>query len=73
MTNSYHNQGITSENLGNGLVPFAITDDGIIEGFYVRDEPILAIQWHPERKLSNNHFNNQIPIDFLINGAWWLD
>ena len=73
MTNSYHDQGITSDNLANGLVPFAITDDGIIEGFYVRDEPILAIQWHPERKMINSHFNNQIPIDFLINGAWWLD
>ena len=73
IANSYHNQGITSENLGTGLVPFAICDDGVIEGFYVKDEPILAIQWHPERKLKDNFFNNQMPIDYLINGAWWLN
>jgi len=73
VTNSFHNQGIRTENLAEGLIPFAIADDGVIEGFYVRDEPILAIQWHPERKLDDNFFNNQMPINFLINGAWWLE
>jgi len=73
ITNSYHNQGIRAENLAKGLIPFAIAADGLIEGFYVKDEPILAIQWHPERKLSESYFNDQMPIDFLLNGAWWLD
>ena len=72
ITNSFHKQGIHKENLAEGLVPFVISDDGIVEGFYVKNEKILAIQWHPERKLNSNYFNNQMPIDFLLNGPWWL-
>ena len=72
ITNSFHNQGIKFNNLAKGLVPFATTADGIIEGFYARTEPILAIQWHPERELTDSHLNKHIPIDFLINGPWWL-
>ena len=49
-----------------------ISEDGIVEGCYVKDENILAVQWHPERKLNDNYYNNQMPIDFLKNGPWWL-
>jgi len=71
IANSFHRHGIPKENLGKDLVPFVISDDGIVEGFYVKDENILAIQWHPERKLKNNYLNNQMPIDFLLHGPWW--
>ena len=71
ITNSYHRQGIRKENLAEELVPFVISDDEIVEGFYVEKERILAIQWHPERKLENNYFNNQMPLDFLFHGPWW--
>ena len=72
IVNSYHNQGIHKNNLAERLTPFAISDDEIIEGFYDKSKNFLAIQWHPERKLEGNDFNNKMPVDFLINGPWWL-
>ena len=70
LTNSYHKHGIYKENLANGLTPFAISEDGIVEGYY-NNSKILSIQWHPERKFSENHYNNLIPLEFLLNGPWW--
>lgn len=45
-TNSFHHQAISL--LGDDLKAFCISDDGIIEGIYHNNLPILAIQWHPE-------------------------
>jgi len=73
IVNSYHNQGVHKKNLAEELIPFAVCDDETIEGFYDKNKNILAIQWHPERKLEGNYFNNQMPIDFLINGPWWFN
>ena len=70
ITNSYHKHGIYKENLAKGLTPFAISEDGIVEGYY-NNSKILSIQWHPERKFSNNHYNSSIPLEFLLNGPWW--
>ena len=72
ITNSFHNQGMRKENLANKLIPFAISEDGMVEGYYVKNKKILAIQWHPERKFEDNHYNNKIPIEFLSKGPWWL-
>lgn len=48
--NSSHHQAV--KRLGSGLEVFALSEDGIIEGFYKRDYPFLVcIQWHPERGL----------------------
>lgn len=48
-TNSYHKMGIRIEDLAADLVPWA-TRDNIVEAFSHSVYPILAIQWHPERK-----------------------
>lgn len=72
MVNSYHEHGVTEEKLAKKLIPFAITSDRIIEGFYLRDKPILAIQWHPERQLENNPINNDLPVRFINDGPWWI-
>ena len=69
-TNSYHKHGIYKHNLAQGLTPFAISEDGIIEGYY-NNSKILSIQWHPERKFSNNPYNKLVPLKFLLNGPWW--
>ena len=49
--NNYHNSGILSNNLGSKLKPIALDkENNIIEGFYQKNNKILGIQWHPERK-----------------------
>lgn len=52
--NSLHSQGI--DVLGEGLVAEAWAEDGLVEGFRVADSPgfTLAVQWHPEWKVTHN-------------------
>ncbi|MCD7862889.1 MAG: gamma-glutamyl-gamma-aminobutyrate hydrolase family protein [Lachnospiraceae bacterium] len=45
--NSAHHQAV--DRIAEGLSVCAYSDDGVIEGLYHRDLPILALQWHPER------------------------
>jgi len=45
--NSTHHQAVCV--LGSGLEPFAVSPDGIIEGFRSQDGLLLGVQWHPER------------------------
>ena len=46
--NSSHHQAV--KKAGKGCVPFALSQDGIIEGLYLSDYPFLVgVQWHPER------------------------
>lgn len=49
VVNSYHNFGIRPDCLAPGLVPFAWSQDGFIEGFISADSRICGIMWHPER------------------------
>ena len=52
--NSLHGQGV--EKLGKGLVAEAWAEDGLVEAFRVEDAPgfTLAVQWHPEWKVTEN-------------------
>jgi putative glutamine amidotransferase len=52
--NSLHSQGV--DRLGAGLQVEATADDGLIEGFSVSGAPgfTLALQWHPEWKVTGN-------------------
>ncbi|QIG38758.1 gamma-glutamyl-gamma-aminobutyrate hydrolase family protein [Microbacterium sp. 4R-513] len=44
---SYHHQGI--DRLGEGLVPVAATDDGLVQAFESEGEGyVVGVQWHPE-------------------------
>jgi putative glutamine amidotransferase len=62
--NSLHAQGI--DRLGQELDVEAVAEDGLVEGFAVRDAPgfTLAVQWHPEWKALNN------PVSTAIFRAW---
>ena len=62
--NSLHSQGV--DRLGAGLQVEAVAEDGLIEGFTVRDAPgfTLAVQWHPEWKVLDN------PVSTSIFRAW---
>lgn len=44
--NSMHHQGI--KTLAEGTVEIAHADDGLIEVFELPNEPVAAVQWHPE-------------------------
>jgi putative glutamine amidotransferase len=44
--NSVHFQGVAQ--LGSGLTVEAKAPDGVIEAFRGSEQPILAVQWHPE-------------------------
>jgi len=48
-TNSFHCQAVSLSTLSSQLCPFALADDGIVEGLYHPNLPIWGIQWHPER------------------------
>jgi gamma-glutamyl-gamma-aminobutyrate hydrolase PuuD len=49
LVSSYHNDCIMSSDIASGLKIFALSDDGVIEGFYHPKKKIIAVQWHPER------------------------
>ncbi len=64
-TNSYHDWSVKREDLSDGLIPFALTEDGYVEGMIAANHPITAVMWHPERHpvylpfdktLIRNHF-----------------
>ena len=62
--NSFHHQAV--KQLGNGLLPMAYADDGVIEGFYHATARYLrAYQWHPERLCATNAQNRIIFKDFI--------
>ncbi len=62
--NTYHHQGIMS--LGDGLVPMAYAEDGLIEGVYNPSKRFLVgLQFHPERMLSEHPGHQKVFDAFL--------
>jgi putative glutamine amidotransferase len=57
MVNSLHSQGVA--RLADGVTVEAVADDGLVEGFVVDGAPgfTLAVQWHPEWKVTENEFS----------------
>ena len=58
--NSLHSQGIA--RLGEGVTVEAIADDGLVEAYRVDESAAfaLAIQWHPEWRVTENEFSMAI-------------
>tara|TARA_B110001454_G_scaffold219119_1_gene250133 strand:+ start:3613 stop:4290 length:678 start_codon:yes stop_codon:yes gene_type:complete len=55
IVNSFHNNIINDENLGEGLKVFARTFfDNSIEGIFHNKHKILGVMWHPERDQNKN-------------------
>lgn len=50
--NSAHHQAV--KELGEGLIPAQYSTEGLLEAFYHKDLPIIAVQWHPERMCLKN-------------------
>jgi putative glutamine amidotransferase len=48
--NSRHHQAVREQMLGEGLLPSAISPDGMVEGLESPSHRfVLGVQWHPER------------------------
>ena len=52
--NSYHNQGIYTDTLGQNLLSLATAPDQVIEALKHNTLPWLGIMWHPEREANPN-------------------
>ncbi len=61
LVNSSHHQAV--KVLADGFETFAVSEDGIIEGFYKKDYPFfICVQWHPERSFERQSLSNS-PVD----------
>lgn len=68
--NSYHRQGVLNGALAPGLAPIASTP-GCVEAYHHEREPLLALQWHPEREDPAAAFDRALITRFLKEGAFW--
>lgn len=69
--NSFHNQGLTQKELSPQLLPFAVSEEGLVEGFYHNSLPIVGIIWHPERRSPDTEFNEKLVRLFVKGEGWW--
>jgi putative glutamine amidotransferase len=57
VVNSSHHQAV--KRLADGFEVFAVSEDGIIEGFYKKDYTFfICVQWHPERSFEGQSPSN---------------
>ena len=73
LTNSFHNQALTENELSDHLRAFARSNDGIVEGLVHPDHAIVAVQWHPERPNPATNFDINLLDSVLSNGAFWRE
>ena len=70
LVNSYHNNILTNNSLGNNLKSFAVCDfDNTIEGIFHESNKIIGIMWHPER--SQDDFNKKLIIKIFVENMFW--
>jgi N5-(cytidine 5'-diphosphoramidyl)-L-glutamine hydrolase len=68
--NSYHNNILTSDSLGNNLKSFAVCDfDNTIEGIIHKSNKIIGVMWHPER--SQDDFNKKLIVKIFVENMFW--
>ena len=68
--NSFHNNLIKKDDIGDGLDVFALSEkDFTIEGCFHKKNPIIGVMWHPERDQQKKH-QSQI-IDIFCNKKIW--
>lgn len=70
--NSFHHQAVTAGQLAPGLEMFALSEaDGVIEGVWHAQRPILGVQWHPERPDSAADFDCALIGALFKKGMFW--
>jgi putative glutamine amidotransferase len=58
--NSYHNYGITDDDLAGPLRTAARAPDGTVEWAYHGEHPVSAVMWHPERESPSSDLDHRI-------------
>lgn len=58
--NSFHEWGISKDNLAKELIPCAYDDDGNIEAAMNRELKWLGVMWHPERNVIFDNFDLEL-------------
>ena len=71
IVNSFHNQGVTTGGIATGFRAFAVATGGIVEGMMHEREPMLAVQWHPERPSPSATFDAAFTRLLFTRGAFW--
>jgi putative glutamine amidotransferase len=71
IVNSYHDHGVLERELSPDLRPFAVSEDGVVEGVYHPSRAALAVQWHPERSHPSEHYDQRLLERFFAEGAFW--
>lgn len=61
--NSFHNNIITKDLLGENLVPTSIVNDNTIESIKHTIYDVFAVMWHPERE--KNLLNKKLILELL--------
>jgi putative glutamine amidotransferase len=60
---SSHHQAV--RRLAHSLEVFAVSEDGIVEGFFRRDYPFLVgVQWHPEKSLFSRGEGTPLSVNY---------
>ena len=60
VVNSFHEWGISKNNLAKELTPCAYDDDGNVEAVMNRDLKWLGVMWHPERNETFDNFDLEL-------------
>lgn len=61
--NSYHTQAVCGADLSGKLRALAHSPDGFVEALYHPSEPVMAVQWHPERQ--DRSYDRRVLASFL--------
>jgi len=70
LVNSFHNNIIKDENIGEDLIIFARSvSDNTVEGIFHQKYKILGVMWHPERKQKQK--NGFIIKDIFHDRNFW--
>lgn len=65
--NSFHENCVGLPEIFDGqLEPFAVSEDGIVEGVKSRDGKMMGIMWHPERENPAFEFDEYLIKSFLF-------
>lgn len=62
VVNSYHSWGVRLGDLAPSLEVLARSGDGFVEAIHHPKKPIIAVQWHPERKATKQ----QTALDYHL-------
>lgn len=70
LVNSMHHQGV--RDLGDGLVPTALSPDGLIEALETPNGAFgVGVQWHPEMLIDRDAGTHQLFADFIEAAQQW--